>query len=216
MSRVIKAHAVFATIVLVATTPSLAQMQTYCSNISGNIACTTYDHGASTQSYCTQISTSLSCTTYSDNDRQIRIQQNYEAGQVLGTALGEAVIGAIEEYRAHKRARLAKQDEWNQFVQDTISKTELACEADPKHDPPVAVCRSGIFALNLFIHMHQKDFIVDGNNMKILNDALGKTAPSDDASWTEQTFETAFQSIDKKLLDKKAYLSYGHDDKQIW
>jgi hypothetical protein len=204
-------------LIFVALNPSIAQVQTFCTNIAGNIACTTYDHGASSQSYCTSIGDILSCTTYDDNADRARVLRNYEAGQVVGTALGNAIAEAIQEYRANKRAKQAKQDQWNQFVQDTLAKTELSCETNPEHDPPVAVCRTGIFALNQFFHRNQKDFVVDGTNMKMLADALEKTAPADDAMWSEQTYEVAFQSIDKKQLDKKIYLGAGHDkNREVW
>ena len=82
-----------------------SQVQTYCTNVAGNIACTSYDHGASTQSYCTSIAGNLSCTTYGQSVDRVLPQRNYEAGQVLGTALGNAISSAIESYRSHKRAR---------------------------------------------------------------------------------------------------------------
>ncbi len=51
----------------------------------------------------------------------------------------------------------------------------------------------------------------------MLADALQKTAPADESLWTEQTFEVAFQTIDKKKLDKKIYLSLGHDkNREVW
>jgi len=217
MTKANRLGAALGMLVLLAVSNSLAQVQTYCTNIAGNIACTSYDHGAMSQSYCTSIAGNLSCTTYGDNAGQVQVLKNYEAGQVIGTALGNVIAEAIQQYTTNKRIRQAKQDEWNQFVQDTLAKAELECEADPKHEAPVAVCRSGTFALNQFFHRHQKDFVVDGTNMKMLADALDKTAPADQSSWTEQTFEVAFQTIDKKLLDKKIYLGLGHDkNREVW
>jgi hypothetical protein len=35
----------------------------------------------------------------------------------------------------------------------------------------------------------------------------------DPSSWTERTYETAFQTIDKKQLDKKIYLGLDKDRK---
>ncbi len=147
MTKTFRAGAVLGTLILLASNYSLAQVQTYCTNISGNIACTSYDHGASSQSYCTSIGSNLSCTTYGDNPNQVQVLRNYEAGQVIGTALGDAIVTAIQQYRENKRARQAKQDEWNQFVQDTLAKEELACEADPTHEAPIAVCRAGVLRL---------------------------------------------------------------------
>jgi hypothetical protein len=217
MTKAYRVGATLGTLLLLAGNSSLAQVQTYCTNITGNIACTSYDHGASSQSYCTSIAGSISCTTYGDNTDRVQVQRNYEAGQVIGTALGNVIVAAIQEYKANKRIRQTKEYEWNQFVQDTIAKAELACEADPKHDTPVAVCRTGVLALNQFIHNHQKDFVPDGTNVKMLADALRATAPADDSLWTEQAFETAFQSIDKKRLDKKIYLGSGHDkNREVW
>lgn len=188
-------------------THSFAQVQTYCTNIAGNIACTSYDQGGSSQSYCTSIAGNLTCTTYDDNYTRVQIQKNYEAGQVIGTALGNAIVAAIEEYKTNKRVRQAKQDEWNQFVQDTIATHELTCEADPNHYSTTTVgCRTMAFTFNQFLHRHQRDFVPDGRNVELLANALDKTAPADQSSWTEQTYETAFQTIDKKQLDKKIYL----------
>jgi hypothetical protein len=197
-------------------TNSVAQVQTYCTNIAGNIACTSYDHGASSQSYCTSIAGNLSCTTFDDSYSQARIRQNYEAGQVIGTALGNAIAAAINEYKTNKRRRQEKQDQWNQFVQDTLAKVELDCEADPKHEITPVSCRTEFFAFNQFIHRHQKDFVPDGRNVEMLADALVKTAPADEGSWTEETFEAAFQTIDKKQLDKKAYLGLTGKDRNAW
>jgi hypothetical protein len=202
-------------LILLAANGLFAQVQTYCTNIAGNIACTSYDHGASSQSYCSSIAGNLSCTTYSDNNNRTQIQQNYEAGQVIGTALGNAIVAAIHEYKTDKRIRQTKQDEWNQFVQDTLAKIELACEADPKHEISVVGCRTIIFTFNQFLHIHQRDFVPDGKNVEMLANAIDKTATADESSWTEQTYETAFQSLDKKQLDKKIYI--GHDkDRSVW
>lgn len=197
-------------------TKSLAQMQTYCTNIAGNIACTTYDQGTSSQSYCTSIAGNLSCTTYGDRYDRVQILQNYEAGQAIGTALGNAVMAAIEEYKTNKRVRKEKQDEWNQFVQDTLATTELSCEADPaKEGTTVLGCRAMFFTFNQFLHRHQKDFVPDGGNVNLLADALDKTAPANQSTWTEQTYETAFQTVNKKQLDKKVYLGLG-SNKTAW
>jgi hypothetical protein len=146
----------------------------------------------------------------------VQIQQNYEAGQVVGTALGNLITAAIDEYKAHKRVRQAKQDEWNQFVQDTFATIELACETDPKHDPAVVGCRTMFFTLNQFIQRHQKDFVPDGKNVQMLAEALDKTAPADQSTWTELTYEAAFQSVDKKRLDKKIYLGLAGNDRKAW
>lgn len=186
-------------------------MQTYCTNVAGNIACTTYDQGSSTQSYCSSVAGSLSCTTYSNDYNRVQIRDNYEAGQVFGTALGNLVMGAIGRYRANKRTRQAKEREWNQFVQDTIASEELACETDPKHEVTVVGCRTMIFTFNQFLHRHEKDFVPDGTNVKMLADALDRTAPADQSTWTEQSYEAAFETIDKKRLDKKIYLGLDHD-----
>lgn len=206
MQSAIRTAAVLGLLIPLAGTSSFAQVQTSCTNVSGNIACTSYDHGASSQSYCTSIAGNLSCTTYDDNYNQVRILQNYEAGQVIGTALGNVIAAAIEKYKMNKRIRQAKQDEWNQFVQDTLATTELACEADPKRQVTVVGCRTMFFNFNQFLHKHQSDFVPDGRNVEMLANALDKTAPADQSSWTEQTYETAFQTIDKKQLDKKIYL----------
>ncbi len=197
-------------------TSTLAQVQTFCSNIAGNIACTTYDHGASTQSYCTSIAGNLSCTTYDDDYSRVQLRRNYEAGQVIGTAIGSAIFAAIAEYKSNKRIGQAKQDEWNQFVQDTLSKTELACEADPqRHNTTVLGCRTTIFTFNQFLHRHPTDFVPDGNNVELLATALDKTAPDDQSSWTEKTYEVAFETVDKERLDKKVYLSRD-GNRSVW
>ena len=218
MNRGIYAAAVLGTFAMCAGISSLAQVQTYCTNLAGNIACTSYDHGASSQSYCTSIAGNLSCTTYDDSYSQVRIRQNYEVGQAIGTALGNAIVAAINEYKTNKRLRQAKQDEWNQFVQDTLATTELACEVDPtKYDATGTVidCRTDFFNFNQFLHRHQRDFVPDGKNVELLANALEKTAPADHPSATEQDYETAFQTIDKKHLDKKIYI--GHDkDRKVW
>ena len=186
-----------------------SQVQTFCTNISGNIACTSYDHGTSSQSYCTSLAGNLSCTTYNEASNRAQVQQNYEAGQVVGTALGNIILAAIDRYKTHKRTRQAKQEQWDQFVQDTLATTELACEADPKHEISILGCRKTIFTFNQFLHIHQKDFVPDGRNVKLLACALDKTASNDEASWTESTYEAAFITIDKKQLDRKIYLGEG-------
>lgn len=202
--------------ILVGEVTSPAQIQTYCTNISGNIACTSYNNGASSQSYCTSIAGNLSCTTYNDNYNKVQIQQNYEAGQVIGTALGNAVAAAIEQYKANKRIRQAKQEEWNQFVQDTLATNELTCETDPKKQGTTLVgCRTMMFTFNQFLHRHQKDFVIDGKNIEMLANALDKTAPSDQSSWTELTYEAALQTLNKNQLDRKVYIGHGNDRK-VW
>ena len=216
MNKVSRTALVLGILGFLAGTNSFAQVQTYCSNIAGNIACTSYDHGAASQSYCTSIAGNLSCTTYDDDYSRVQTRQNYEAGQVIGTALGNIIAAAIAEYRAHKRLQQTKQDEWNQFVQDTLSTTELRCEADPKHDPTVLGCRTMIFAFNQFIQRHPKDFVPDGKNVDMLADALEKTAPDDQSTWTELTYEKAFQTIDKKQLDKKIYLGLAGNGRKAW
>jgi hypothetical protein len=193
---------------------ALAQVQTYCTNIAGNISCTSYDHGANSQSYCTSIGGNLSCTTYSNDYSRVQIQRNYEAGQVIGTALGNIIVAAIEEYKTNKQAREAKQATWDQFVQDTLATTELACEGDPKHDLSAEDCRTTIFLLNQFLRIHKKDFVPDGRNVGILADALdalGRTLPPDQQSFTEDMIERAYRTIDKKKLDKKIYVGNGND-----
>jgi hypothetical protein len=201
---------------MLATVPVLAQIQTYCSDVGGNIACTSYDNGASSQTYCSSIAGNLSCTTYNnDNYSRVQIQRNYEAGQVIGTALGNVIIAAIEAHKAKRQAR----QEWNQFVQDGIATVELACETNPSMSGPSGAvgCRTFIFALNQFIHKHQKDFVVDKRNVDLLADAFDRMPeqqlpPNDDLSLvTEQMIEIAFQGIDKKQLDKKPRWASGKD-----
>lgn len=200
-----------------------AQVQTYCSNFGGNIACTSYDNGASSQTYCSSIAGNLTCTTYSNDYRRM---QNYEAGQLIGTAIGNAVGAAIERYRANKQIKLAKQAAWDQFVQDTISQIELRCEANPSHlDTTVVGCRTLVFALNQFVHKHQKDFVVDEKNLRLLDEATvdGSRCDKDPAAdqslcaqTLEQECEVAFQSIDKRLLDKKPYTGHGNERRSVW
>lgn len=215
MNRRSQTALVVGNLLLLGTT-SLAQVQTFCSNIGGNIACTTYDHGASSQSYCSSIAGNLSCTTYDDNYSRVQVQQNYEAGQVMGTAIGNVIVAAIAEYRSNKRIRQTKQDEWNQFVQDTLSKTQLACEADPKRQNTTVVgCRTMIFTFNQFLRRHQADFVPDGKNVELLANALDKTAPDDQSTWTEHTYEVAFETIDRRKLDKKIYLGLD-GNRSVW
>ncbi len=185
---------------------SWGQIQTYCSDVGGNIACTSYDQGAQSQSYCTRIGGNLSCTTYSDdNYDQVRIQRDYQVGQVIGTALGNAVTAAIEAHQAKKRAR----QEWDQYVQDKFAEVDLGCETNARlieaSGPSGAVgCRTVVFALNQFVHKHRKDFVADSWNIHLLADAAGNLegAPSDLTKVTEQMIERAFQGVDKKQLDK--------------
>jgi hypothetical protein len=190
------------------------QMQTFCTNIAGNIACTSYDNGSSSQSYCTSIGGNLSCTTYGHTDQynQVQVQQNYAVGYAIGTALGTAVVVAISEYRDHRRDRQAKQDAWNQFVQDTLATVELHCETDRTHAMQPEDCRTTIFTLNQFFHRHAKDFVVDYNNMNLLANAVEKQDGSEE---DEQALEKAYQTIDKNILDKKTYLGKGAD-RRVW
>ena len=166
-----KAQQIVATVWMifaVAGTNSRAQVQTYCSKVGNNIACTTYDDTASSQSYCTQLFNNLRCTTYGNDYNRIQVLRNYEDGQVIGTALGTAVMDAIGEYQAHRRIKKAKRDEWNQFVQDTIATTELACEEDPaKQGTTIVGCRTMVFTFNQFLHRHQSDFVPDGRNVNM-------------------------------------------------
>jgi hypothetical protein len=216
MNKATPPAAILGVLILLAGTTSSAQMQTYCTNIAGNIACTSYDHGTSSQSYCTSIAGNLSCTSYDDNYSRVQIRQNYEAGQIIGTALGNAIVAAIEEYKTNKRIRRAKEDEWNQFVQDTIATSELACEADPsKQGTTVVGCRNMIFTFNQFLHRHERDFVPDGRNVEMLAGALDKIALADQSSWTELTYESAFQAMDKSQLDKKIYVGHG-SDRMTW
>lgn len=212
MNKASQIAAVLGILALFTVTDSIAQTQTYCTNIAGNIACTSYDQGSSSQSYCTSISNNLTCTTYGDDYNRIQVLRNYEDGQVIGTALGTAVMDAIGEYQTHRRIQKAKRDEWNQFVQDTLAKEEVDCEADPaKQGTTVVGCRTMTFTFNQFLHRHQSDFVPEGTNVNMLADALDKTAPpdQDQSTWTEQTYEIAFRTLDKKKLDKKVYLGLG-------
>jgi hypothetical protein len=205
---------VLALLPLLALQKSIAQVQTYCSNIAGNIACTSYDQGASSQTYCSSIGDNLSCTTYGNETSSVQIRRDYAAGQVFGTAIGYAVMAAIDEYKEHKRIKQAKKDEWNQFVQEALSKVQLDCETDPQHELSPVGCRTAIHLFNQFIHIHEKDFAPDARNVRLLSHGL-EGVSEDESTWTEQTFETAFASIDKKQLDKKPY--YDLDRKMsVW
>jgi hypothetical protein len=204
MNDAIRTAVVLGIFILYAGTNSLAQVRTYCTNIAGNIACTSYGgDGSSSQSYCTSIAGNLSCTTYNnDNDSRVQIQHNYEAGQVIGSVLGNVIITAIEKHKAKKQAR----QDWDQHVQDAIATVELACETNPSMSGlggPVG-CRTVVFAINSFIHKHRKDFLPDKRNVDLLASAIDKTPgiPDDGSLVTEQMLETAFQSVDKKQLDK--------------
>lgn len=188
-------------VVVLAASAALAQEQTYCTDVAGNIACTTYNNAASSQTYCTRIAGNLSCTTYdSDNATRVRIRQDYEAGQIIGTALGDAIAKAIQEHKAKKRAR----KDYDQFVQDQFSQSELACETNPEMGGAVG-CRTFYFAVNSFIHKHQKDFFPCKENFDLFGDAADKILPADFTlqQTTEQTVETLYQAIDKKLLKKR-------------
>ena len=189
------------TVVFLAASAAVAQEQTYCTNVAGNIACTTYNNATSSQTYCTQIGGNLSCTTYdSDNSTRVRIQQNYEAGQLIGTALGDIVAKAIQQHREKKQAR----QNWDQFVQDQFSQSELACETNPEMGGAVG-CRTFYFALNSFIHKHQKDFFPCKENFDVFGDTADRILPADFTlqQTTEQTVETLYQAIDKKQLKKR-------------
>jgi hypothetical protein len=191
-------------LVFILCIPALAQVQTYCTYSGGSIACTSYGgDGPSSQSYCTRIAGSLSCTTYNnDNYSKVQIERNYEAGEVLGTALGKIITAAIKKHRANEEAR----QEWEQFVQDKIAIAELACETDPNMGGAYGAvgCRTAFFAFNSFLHKHRKDFLVDARNLGLLRDATAKMPglPDDLSLITEQMIENVFQSMDKKQLDK--------------
>jgi hypothetical protein len=182
----------------------LAQTQTYCSDFGGNIACTSYGgDGSSSQSYCTSIGGSLSCTTYdNDNYSRVRIEKNYEAGQLIGTALGKAIAEAIRQHNERKKQR----QEWEQYVQDKIAVAELACETDPNMGgaySPVG-CRTAFFAFNSFLHKHRKDFQLTTRNLNMLRDATANMPglPDDLNLITEQMIEKVFQTMDKQQLDR--------------
>jgi hypothetical protein len=223
VSRVQVMKRFFTVAVLVAAGLSaLGQMQTYCTNIAGNIACTSYDNGSSSQSYCTSIGDNLSCTTYSHTDQynQVQVQQNYAAGYAIGTALGNAVVAAIQEYREHRRGRQEKQDAWNQFVQDVLASVELHCEVGDHANAPESPedCRAEILTLNQFFHRHQKDFVVDHHNMGLLVNALEnleKQGSSEQEEQGEQILEKAYRLVDRKQLDKKMYLG-EKTDRRVW
>jgi hypothetical protein len=207
-------------VLLTADLPAWGQVQTFCSDIAGNIACTSYDNGASSQTYCTSIAGSLSCTTYGHTDQynQVQVQQNYAVGVAIGTAVGNIVVAAIEGYREHKRLKQAKQDAWDQYVQDVLSGTELHCETEPTHATRPEDCRTFIFTLNQFIHRHQKDFVVDYQNMSLLSDAelrLDKIEPVASQTNDEEELERVFALVDKRQLDKQAYLGIGAD-RRLW
>jgi hypothetical protein len=154
------------------------QMQTFCSGSGGNYACTSYAPGGSSQSFCSSIGGSLSCTTFENvtNTSQITVQDNYQAGAIVGEAIGGVVMAAIEAYREHKEYKRAKQEAWHQRVQDRLAKAQLTCEMDPKHDMgggpgTIEECRVNILGVNLFLQRHEKDFVMDANNMTMLADA---------------------------------------------
>jgi hypothetical protein len=188
-------------------------VQTYCSNVGGNIACTSYDNATSSQSYCTSIGGNLSCTTYSNtNDySRVQVQQNYEAGKAIGTALGNLISAAIEQHRANKQLLRDRQDQWNQWVQDMISSKEIDCEANPSESnlKTPEDCRRSIYVLNQFLHRHRKDFVFDGNNFGLL---LARMDESTTMTWTEEIWETAFAAVDKHDLDKHCYLGLNKSD----
>jgi hypothetical protein len=182
----------------------LAQTQTYCSNFGGNIACTSYGgDGSSSQSYCTSIRDSLSCITYnSDNYSRVRIERNYEAGQVVGTALGNIVAAAIRQHNKRKKER----QEWEQYVQDKITEAELTCETEPNMGATYGAvgCRTVFFAFNSFLHKHRRDFALTARNLTMLRDAAAAMPglPDDLNLITEQMIENVFQTMDKRQLDR--------------
>jgi hypothetical protein len=114
-------------------------------------------------------------------------------------ALGDAIIAAIRENTAKKQAKR----DYDQWLQDRMSQTELACERNPEMGGAVG-CRTFYFAVNSFIRKHQKDFFPCQENFDLIADAADKTLPADFAleQTTEQTVEMLFQSIDKKRLKK--------------
>ena len=199
-----KQSAILTIIVFAVSAEVLAQTQTYCSDFAGNIACTSYGgDGSSSQSYCTSIGGSLSCTTYdNDNYSRVRIERNYEAGQVIGTALGNVVVAAIKQHTERKKAR----QQWEQYVQDKIAVAELACETDPDMGGTYGAvgCRTAFFAFNSFLHKHRKDFPLTTRNLDLLRDATAKMPglPDDLTLITEQMIEKVFQTMDKKQLDR--------------
>ena len=191
-------------LVLASCVAGFAQVQTYCSDFGGNIACTSYGgDGSSSQSYCTSIAESLSCTTYnSDNYSRVRVERNYEAGEVIGTALGNVIAAAIRRHNEKRRA----QQEWEQFVQDKIAAAELTCETEPNMGGTYGAvgCRTAFFAINSFLHKHRKDFRLTARNLRLLADAAARApGASDDLTLiTEQMIESVFQTINKRQLDR--------------
>jgi len=183
---------------------TFGQVQTYCSDFGGNIACTSYGgDGSSSQSYCSRVAGSLTCTTYnSDNYSRVRVERNYEAGEVIGTALGNIIAAAIKRHNERKQAR----EEWEQYVQDRVGAVELACETDPSMGGTYGAvgCRTAFFAVSSFLHKHRKDFRPTVRNLRLLADAAATAAgaPEDLSLITEQMIETVFQTIDKKQLDR--------------
>jgi hypothetical protein len=185
--------------------------QTFCSNIAGNIACTTYDDSSSSQSYCTSIAGNLSCTTYGHTDQydRVQVQQNYAAGYVIGTTLGNLVVAAIEDYKNHRRDKQEAKDLWSQYVQGVLTKVELQCETDPSTSGDPAGCREDILAFNQFFHRHATDFVPDHRNMGLLTNELARQASAgtvNDSMSEEQMLEKVYQDLDKKQLDKKPYI----------
>jgi hypothetical protein len=133
----------------------------------------------------------------------VQIQRNYEAGQVIGTALGEIVIAAIQNLQAKKQAR----KNYDQDVQDRLSHSELACETNPETGGATG-CRTFFFALNSFIHKHRKDFFPCKENFELLGETAERIFPDPNQSFfeyqfTEQTIEAMFQATDKKQLRKR-------------
>ncbi len=99
-------------------------------------------------------------------------------------------------------------------MQDAIGTVQLACETDPKHEIPVLDCRRMMLIFNQFLHLHQKDFVPDGKNVKLLAEACEGTS-NDPATWSEQTLEIAFNKIDKKQLDKKIFNRMGRESYRV-
>ena len=53
---------------------------------------------------------------------------------------------------------------------------------------------------------------MDEKNIGLLSDAIYKTNPDTPLeAVTEETFESAFQAVDKSQLDKKVYVGHGKD-----
>jgi hypothetical protein len=142
--------------------------------------------------------------------------QNYEAGQMIGTALGNLIGDAIAAYREGKRQQKEKQGEWYQFVQDTLASVQLACEGEPGHtQETVLACRREIFVFNEFLQRHTKDFAPDGKNVTLLADAIERLG-IDESTMTPDMLESAFRTIPKSELDKKPHLGIDGKGRAVW